>query len=146
MESLFSEEQMYHVEETEISAQQPIAPPRPQFIRGTTTIFGRCMRVGGRTPKVDIALPGRSRLLHCEATREIAISLSRSLYKNVALHGRALWDPHTLELVEFKATEIAKQTHHSPVKALEEISELVGDQWKDTDVIDFINKTRAEGA
>ena len=30
-------------------------------------------------------------------------------------------------------------------KALEEISELVGDQWKDTDVIDFINKTRSEG-
>ena len=143
---LFAEEQMYSIRETEISARRPIAPPRLQFIKGTTTIFGRCVRVGGKTPKVDLALPNRRRLIHCETTREIAISLSRSLYKNVALHGRALWDPHTLELVEFKATEIANQTHHSPVKALEEISELVGDQWKDTDVVDFINKTRAEGA
>ena len=64
--------------------------------------------------------------------------------KNVALYGQALWDSHTLELVEFKATEIANQTHHSPAKALEEISELVGDQWKDTDAIDFINRVRSE--
>ena len=61
------------------------------------------------------------------------------------LYGQALWDSHTLELVEFKATEIANQTHHSPVKALEEISELIGDQWRDTDVIDFINKIRSGG-
>lgn len=144
---LFSEEknQLYHIRKTEISARRPIAPPRPQFIKGTTTIFGRCVRVGGKTPKEDLALPNRSRLIHCETTIEIAISLSRSLYKNVALYGRALWDSHTLELVEFKATQLANQTHHSPVKALEEISELVGDQWKDTDVIDFINKIRSEG-
>ena len=142
---LFSENQSYHIREIEISERRPISPPRPQFIKGTTTIFGMCVRVGGKTPKVDLALPNRSRLIHCETTREIAISLSRSLYKNVALYGQALWDSHTLELVEFKATEIANQTHYSPVKALEEISELVGDQWKDTDVIDFINKIRSEG-
>ena len=115
-----------------------------QFIKGTTTIFGMCVRVGGKTPKVDLALPNRSRLIHCETTREIAISLSRSLYKNVALYGQALWDSQTLELVEFKATQIANQTYHSPAKALEEISELVGGQWRDTDVIDFINKIRSE--
>lgn len=115
-----------------------------QFIKGTTTIFGMCVRVSGKTPKVDLALPNQSRLIHCETTREIAISLSRSLYKNVALYGQALWDSQTLELVEFKATQIANQTHYSLVKALEEISELVGDQWRDTDVIDFINKTRSE--
>ena len=91
-------------------------------------------------------MPDRSRLIHCETTREIAIDLAQSLYKNVALYGQALWDSHTLELVEFKATQIANQTHHSPVKALEEISELVGDQWKDTDVIDFIDKIRSEGS
>ena len=144
---LFSEEQnqSYHIREIEISARRPIDPPKPQFIKGTTTIFGRCVRIGGKTPKVDLALPNRSRLIHCETTREIAISLSRSLYKNVALYGQALWDSHTLELVEFKATQIANQTHHSPIKALEEISELVGDQWKDTDVIDFINEIRSEG-
>lgn len=146
-EVLFSEKQnqSYHIREIEISERRPISPPRPQFIKGTTTIFGMCVRVGGKTPKVDLALPNRSRLIHCETTREIAVSLSRSLYKNIALHGQALWDSHTLELVEFKATEIANQTHHSPVKALEEISELVGDQWQDTDVIDFINKIRSEG-
>ncbi len=118
---------------------------RSQFIRGTTTIFGECVRVGGKTPKVALALPNRSRLIRCETTREIAISLSRSLYKNVALHGQALWDSRTLELVEFKATQIANQTYYSPVKALEEISELVGDLWKDTDVIDFVNEIRSEG-
>ena len=144
---LFSEKQnqSYHIREVEISARRPISPPRPQFIKGTTTIFGRCVRVGGKTPKVDLELPNRSRLIHCETTKEIAINLSQSLYKNVALYGKALWDSHTLELVEFKATEIANQKHHSPVKALEEISELAGDQWKDTDVIDFINKIRSEG-
>lgn len=114
-----------------------------QFIKGTTTIFGMCIRIGGKTPKVDLALPNRSRLIHCETTREIAISLSRSLYKNVALYGQALWDSQTLELVEFKATGIANQIYHSPVEALEEISELVGDQWKDADVIDFINRVRS---
>ena len=144
---LFSEKQSqsYHIRETEISAQQPIAPPRPQFIKGTTTIFGMCVRVGGKTPKVDLALPNRNRLIHCETTKEIAINLSQGLYKNVALYGRALWDSNTLELVEFEVTEIANQAHNSPMTALEEISELVGDQWKDTDVIDFINKTRSEG-
>ncbi len=144
---LFSEKQnqSYHIRETEISAQQPIAPPSPQFIKGTTTIFGMCVRVGGKTPKVDLALPNRSGLIHCETTKEIAIRLSRSLYKNVALYGQAQWDSHTLELVEFKATEIANQIHHSPVEALEKISELVGDQWKDTNVVDFINKIRSEG-
>ena len=139
-----NQDQMYHIHKTEISTQRPITPPKPQFIKGTTTIFGMCMGVGGKTPKVDLSLSNRGRLLRCETTREIAVRLSRSLYKNVALYGQALWNPDTWELVKFKATEIANQVHDgSPEKALEEVSKVVGDQWKDVDVVEFVNHVRS---
>jgi hypothetical protein len=139
-----NQDQMYHIHKTEISTQRPITPPKPQFIKGTTTIFGMCMGVGGKTPKVDLSLSNRGRLLRCETTREIAVRLSRSLYKNVALYGQALWNPDTWELVKFKATEIANQVHDgSPEKALEEVSKVVGDQWKDVDVVEFVNNVRS---
>lgn len=132
--------------QTESSAQRTITRSKPQLIKGTTTIFGRCMRVGGKIPKVDLALSNRDRLLHCKTTREIAIRLSRSLYQNVALYGRAMWDPDTWELIEFKATQIANQEYESPVKALKEISKVVGDQWKDVDVVAFVDHIRSGGA
>ena len=138
-----NQDQMYHIHKTEISTQRPITPLKPQFIKGTTTIFGMCVRVGGKTPKVDLSLSNRDRLLHCETTREIAVRLSRSLYKNVALYGEALWNPDTWELVEFKATGIANQVYDSPVKALEEVSKVIGDQWKDVDVVEFVNNVRS---
>jgi hypothetical protein len=138
------EGQMDHIRKTEISTRRPITRPKPQFIKGTTTIFGMCVRVGGKTPKVDLSLPNRSRLLHCDTTRKIAERLSRSLYKNVALYGQALWKPDTWELVKFKATKIANQGYDdSPVKALEEVSKVVGDQWKDVDVVEFVNNVRS---
>ena len=43
-----NQDQMYHIQKTEISTQRPITPPKPQFIKGTTTIFGMCVRVGGK--------------------------------------------------------------------------------------------------
>ena len=145
---VFSEhsEESSRIREAEISAAHPVPKPRPQFVRGTTTIFGMCIRVGGKVPKVDLVLSNRDRVIHVEVTREIAIRLSRSLYKNVALHGVALWDPETWELVEFKGTQIANHTFRSPVDAFEELSHVVGESWKEIDdVVDFVSGIRSSG-
>ncbi len=132
-----------NIEPATISAESPVPKPAPALVRGTSTIFGRCIRVGGAEPKIDIRLSNRRRLLHVEATEEMAKRLARNLYESVAITGEATWEPETWEIVDFKATSVVNIQSTSPLQAFKELAEVVGDRWREVDVESFVRDVRS---
>ena len=116
----------------------PVSP----YAKGTSTIFGRCIRVGGAEPKVDVRLPNRSRLLHVEVTEEMARRLAKNLYDNIAMTGEATWERDTWFIVNFRATSVVNIQSGTPLQAFKELGEMVGEKWKGIDVERFMEGMR----
>ena len=131
------------IEVATISNECPIPNPVSPYVKGTSTIFGRCIRVGGAEPKVDVRLPNRSRLLHVEVTEEMARRLARNLYDNVALTGEATWERDTFFIVNFRATSVVNIQSGTPLQAFKELGEMVGEKWKGIDVERFVEEMRS---
>ena len=113
------------------------------YVKGTSTIFGKCIRVGGSEPKVDVRLPNRSRLLHVKVTEEMARRLARNLYDNVAMTGEATWERDTWFIVNFRATSVVNIQSGTPLQAFKELGEMVGEKWKGIDVERFVEEMRS---
>lgn len=139
----FVEDKTRAIEMATISDERPIPNPTSPYVKGTSTIFGKCIRVGGAEPKVDIRLPNRSRLLHVEVTEEMARSLARNLYDAIAMTGEATWERETWFIVNFKATSVVNIQSGSPLRAFEELGEAVGEKWKGIDVDRFVEELRS---
>ncbi len=139
----FVEDKSQAIEIATISNERPIPNPTSPYVKGTSTIFGKCIRVGGAEPKVDIRLPNRSRLLHVKVTEEMARSLARSLYDAIAMTGEATWERETWFIVNFKATSVVNIQSGSPLQAFEELGEVVGEKWKGIDVNRFVEELRS---
>lgn len=131
------------IEVATISNEQPIPNPVSPYVKGTSTIFGRCIRVGGAEPKVDVRLPNRSRLLHVEVTEEMARRLARNLYDNIAMTGEATWERDTWFIVNFRATSVVNIQSGTPLQAFKELGEVVGEKWKGVDVERFVEEMRS---
>ena len=139
----FVEDKSLAIEMATLSNKRPIPNPASPYVQGSSTIFGTCIRVGGAEPKVDIRLPNRARLLHVEVTEEMARSLARNLYDSIAMTGEATWESETWSIVNFKATSVVNIQSGSPLRAFEELGEVVGEKWKDIDVDRFVEKLRS---
>lgn len=139
----FIADKAQNIEVAIISNEQPIPNPVSPYIKGTSTIFGRCIRVGGSEPKVDVRLPNRSRLLHVEVTEEMARRLARNLYDNVAMTGEATWERDTWFIVNFRATSVVNIQSGTPLQAFKELGEMVGEKWKGIDVERFVEEMRS---
>ena len=140
----FVENKSRAIEMATISDERPIPNPASPHVKGTSTIFGKCIRVGGAEPKVDIRLPNRSRLLHVEVTEEMARRLARNLYGTIAMTGEATWEKETWFIVNFKATSVVNIQSGSLLQAFEQLSEVVGEKWSGIDVERFVEEMRAE--
>ena len=139
----FLRDESQSIKDAAISSQRPVPNPLPATIRGTTTVFGRCIKVGGAEPKVDIRLPNRSRLLHVEVTETMAKKLARNLYENVAITGEVWWEPQTYEIVRLKAKEVVNIQAGSPLQTFKELAEIVGERWRHVNVEQFVRDIRS---
>lgn len=98
-------------------------------ITGFTVIYGRLLRVGGKTPTAMLDLPD-GRTFYCQLERksefEIAQSLGQRLYKWVGLYGEAKWSTRDNSLTKFRVERITDFEDLPIDEAISKLSEAVG--------------------
>lgn len=134
------------VKPARLSPDKPLkAPAGPVAIKGTTTIHGRCLRVGGSTrPRAEVRLSSTGQLLNADISEKDAKSLAQQLYEEVALEGTATWDPDTWEIVAFKVTDVLPYRKVDPALAFKELSEVAEGKWDEVDPVAYVRGLRDE--
>jgi hypothetical protein len=121
------------------------APPPPRQARGTTTICGRCVRVGGATkPRAMIQLEGADSL-HIDVTEELAKELARNLYEVVALEGEAVWRTEDWQLEAFSATRVTDYKRVDARLAFDRLASAAGTAWDQVDAEEYVRNVRGGG-
>jgi hypothetical protein len=117
--------------------------PERALVRGTTTIHGRVIRVGGRRPRVMIeTLSGAT--VYSDASPEIAKELAGQLYEMAAMDGTAVWDPDQWALEEFRIEEFRPYGTASHAETLEALTRELGPYYQDIDdVAGYVRSLRA---
>lgn len=129
----------------EISVDDPVPPPPPvPEVRGTTTLFGRCIRVGGVRPRAEISLE-HGGTLFIDVSESLARKLAQRLYDQVCLDGEASWDAETWSIQSFKATAMADYAPGSLVGAFRDLAANAGGAFDGLDVEAFVWQRRYGG-
>lgn len=112
----------------EISPERPVLPRKVVTLQNKTTVYGRCERVGGETPKAAIRLFASGVQLDVMLTTELAIELAKRLYDFVGIEGTAVVDVATGEAVSFNAERISPYAGKKadPTGALKRLREKIG--------------------
>lgn len=114
-------------------------------IEGTTTIYGRCLRVGGATrPKAEIRLTSSGKILNVELSENDAKELAKRLYEEVILEGRVTWDIATWEIQRFRVSHIAPYRQTDPAIAFKELAEAAHGQWEGVDASEYVKALRSD--
>ncbi len=114
-------------------------------VEGTSTIYGRCLRVGGATkPKAEIRLSSSGQILNVELSETEAKELAKRLYEEVILEGRATWDVETWEVERFRVSHITPYRQTDPALAFKELAEAAHGQWKGVDAAEYVRSLRSE--
>ncbi len=125
-----------------------IEPDREIFadpvIKGTTTVFGKLMGVGGRRPRAKIELPNAKLFTADVGDVELAKQLGNMLYKFVSLNGDARWYTKSLELSHFRIREIGafNETRANPRTAFDALRLIAPGTWDDIDPDRYIRDLR----
>jgi hypothetical protein len=129
-----------------IDSSRPLAPPgRPISVEGTTTLYGRCLRVGGAgQPKAEVRLQNASKLLHIELSEVLAKELATKLYEEVALEGAATWDAESWEIQDFRVTRVTSFRRTDPAAVFRELAEAAKGRWDEVDASSYIHSLRSD--
>lgn len=120
-------------------------PSEPVRVRGTTTLHGRCLRVGGATqPKAEIRPATGSKILNVELSEEIAKQLATRLYEEVVLQGEATWNSETWEVESFRVSSVTNYRRTEPTLAFRELAEAAGSEWDEVDAAAYVRALRAD--
>lgn len=126
-----------------IQPGKSIDPPlSPIKIGGSTTIVGRCLRVGGVEPKAEIRVTKDQKLLHVAISENIARELAKRLYEEVILDGQATWNAETWEIEDFKVAGVQAYIKRPPSEAFKKLSETTEGRWDGVDAIKYVNSLR----
>jgi len=142
----FIENPSLQIRPATISSEKPVPEPSLRPLRGSTILYGRCMRVGGVHPRAEIRELGSSKLLFIDVSESIARTLARCLYEEVALEGEASWDPETWEIQDFKAVRMTEYRAIDPIIAFRELAEAAGDRWDNVDAEGYVRDLRSTGS
>lgn len=125
-------------------------PPASQIreeltIKGRTTLYGRVLRVGGKTKPTLMLECLDGSTVYCEITQSQARKWASRLYSMVMLKGLAVWDYYSRKILSFKIEELHPFGDKKPTETLKELSEKVGKYFEDIeDVIGFVSGLRNE--
>lgn len=110
-------------------------------LRGATTVYGKVMWVGGKTPSVTIEIDtGHS--FTCESPDSFLKFFTDNLYKNVILHGIAIWEPSTYHVKDFLIESVEPHNLRPIDEVLEEMREKFGKYYNDIDPEKYIKEMR----
>lgn len=126
-----------------IHAVELDAPYDPQILTETTTIYGKCMRVGGqRPPTAEIRTEESGVVIARLSSTKLASSLASRLYDRVALEGKARWVLPEFQMSEFEATDLLPYVDRGLEHAFAQLRDLVGDAWDEMDAADYVADLR----
>lgn len=112
---------------------------------GSTTLYGKLMRIGNHKPTAQIVLEPSGKSLTVELPdQESARQLSPALYQVVGLEGDAVWRSTDWEILEFKVTRVLPFVECDVVEAFKELSDAAGGAWDNVDVDAYLKDLRAE--
>jgi hypothetical protein len=142
----FFEEKPLGIVAAEFDAAQPLMPPaKPTFVEGTTTLYGRCLRVGGAgQPKAEVRLPNTSKLLHVDLSEALAKEVATKLYEEVALEGTATWNADSWELQSFRVSRVTNYRKSDPVAAFKELAEAAKGRWDEVEASAYVHSLRTD--
>ncbi len=112
-------------------------------LTGNTTLYGIVTRVGGKgKPRVQFeSVTGE--LLYLSANRRTAKQLASRLYEEVGVVGNAVWDPETLEVVDFTVESIVDRFSAQPLTdVFDQIREQVSQIYDGIDTDEFLSYAR----
>jgi hypothetical protein len=128
-----------------ISANSEVPDPRSMTTRGTTTIFGECVMVGGASDtRARIRLRATGQLLSIDMTEELCKELAPRLYEDVAIEGEAFWRQRDRQIVAFRATRIADYRPGSLDEGFREMAGAAHGRWDDVDAEEYVRLLRGE--
>lgn len=114
----------------------------PELVFGETTLYGKVIRVGGRTPRVMIETSDGASV-YCDSSPTVAKELAPKLYERVRLIGRAGWDPDDWSLVEFRIHDAEPGPDLDPASVLEQLSVAIGGYFAEVgDPETFVRRLR----
>ena len=134
------------VEPARFGATAPLAAlPAPPTLRGTTTIYGKCLRVGGATkPRAEVRVLKDDTLLYLNLSIELAKELATRLYEEVVLEGQATWNVETWQIESFRVSAIADFRPGKLSEAFEDLAQAAKGRWDDVDALDYVKALRAD--
>lgn len=104
-------------------------------LTGFTTLYGEVLRLGGLDPKVEFK-PINGRVLYCPAAKELVLRLREHLYQQVAVHGLAVWDATTLEVIKFEIQDFESLLESSSTQAIAALREEFGHYFDQIDDVE----------
>jgi len=141
----FDEDRVTGIRGGTISEENQVSPaPQALHIEGTTTIYGRCIRVGGIKPKSEIRLY-QGDVLYIIVSEQMAKELARSLYEEVCIEGRAKWNTEDWNIEEFEGKRITKFRATDAVTAFKKLTDAAKDKWDGVDAIEYVRALRSGG-
>jgi hypothetical protein len=134
------------IRQVRFGAENPLPPPaKPARIQGTTTVYGRCLRVGGATqPKAEIRLAATGKLLNVDLSEEVAKELAPRLYDDVVLEGHAIWNAESWEIEVFRVSRITEFRRTDPDLAFKELAEAARGRWEGVEAAKYVHTLRAD--
>ena len=124
----------------EVSAATVV--PEALLAEGETTLVGRVLRVGGRSPRAMVeTIQGET--VFCDVSREVAQSLGHRLYEWVELSGTAEWNPDDWSVESFRVASAQTAASTAPRVTLRELARVVGEVFADIgDVTGYVRRLR----
>jgi hypothetical protein len=141
----FNKDDSLGIKECTISEEKQIPPaPPPAYIEGTTTIYGRCIRVGGVKPRAEIQLYQGSNIF-IAVSELMAKELAKSLYEHVCIEGKARWNPDDWTIEEFEGQRMLEFRNTDALTAFRNLSVGADNRWDGIDAIEYVKNLRCEG-
>jgi hypothetical protein len=114
---------------------------------GATSIVAKVIKAGGegRHRSAELRLADGTHITAKISSHDLTIELGGSLFKELELHGRAIWDANTWHIQTFTITDIGpfRKETSNPTLALEQLREANGGFWDTIDVSTYLNDLRA---
>lgn len=115
--------------------------------KGTTSIAGRLLRVGGeKPPTAQVFRDDETRITVDLSGQAMAEELGQLLYKFVALEGEATWLVPSWDMEAFRATKILPATfaNRDTTAVFKDLAVTSKSLWDDIDPDDFVRDQRED--
>lgn len=121
--------------------------PESHFIYGTTTLYGKLLRIGGDSrPTAALGLSSEKTLNCRVSTTDLASKMAKRLYDVIGVRGTAKWNTTEYRPVEFTVEHLSEYRQASILEAMESLREVAGKYYEEIEDINaFVAELRGRG-